>query len=82
MLPRPGDAKLAFFVREAFPSIATGTDITQGVLAQTDRLDVTSEMNDGGIIFGDGMEMDNLSFDWGVTAEISVSEQRLHLVEA
>ncbi|MEL6759096.1 MAG: hypothetical protein AAFP04_01730, partial [Myxococcota bacterium] len=65
-LPAPCDRQLAFFVREAFPSVATGTDVTEGAMEVDDRLRVTSEMNEGGVIFGDGIEADNLSFDWGV----------------
>jgi NAD kinase len=79
-LPQPCDPRLAFFVREAFPSIATGTDVTQGALGQADRLIVISEMNEGGVIFGDGIEADHLSFDWGVTAEVSIADKHLHLV--
>jgi NAD kinase len=79
-LPQPCDPRLAFFVREAFPSIATGTEVTQGALGQADRLIVISEMNEGGVIFGDGIEADHLSFDWGVTAEVSIADKHLHLV--
>ena len=79
-LPRPCDSRLAFFVREAFPSIATGTKVTQGALGRPDHLIVTSEMNEGGVIFGDGIEADHLQFDWGVTAKISIADKHLHLV--
>jgi NAD kinase len=79
-LPQPCDPRLAFFVREAFPSIATGTEVTQGALGQADRLIVISEMNEGGVIFGDGIEADHLSFDWGVTAEVNIADKHLHLV--
>ncbi|MEL6340336.1 MAG: hypothetical protein AAGJ56_02880 [Myxococcota bacterium] len=79
-LPAPCDRQLAFFVREAFPSVATGTDVTEGAMEVDDRLRVTSEMNEGGVIFGDGIEADNLSFDWGVTAEVTIAERKLRLV--
>jgi NAD kinase len=79
-LPQPCDPKLAFFVREAFPSVATGTDVTQGVIESNDGLTIVSEMNEGGVIFGDGMEADHLPFDWGVTAEVGIAEKHLHLV--
>ena len=79
-LPKPCDPSLAFFVREAFPSVATGTDVTQGLIGGAERLLVVSEMNEGGVIFGDGIESDHLSFDWGVTAELSIADKQLHLV--
>ena len=41
---------------------------------------ITSEMNQGGVIFGDGMEEDRLEFPWGSTVSIGVSERRLELV--
>ncbi len=79
-LPRPCEAKLAFFVREAFPSVVTGVDVTAGIVSPTERLTVVSEMNEGGVIFGDGMEGDHLAFDWGVTATIGVAARQLQLV--
>lgn len=79
-LPEPSDPRLAFFVREAFPSVATGTDVTQGVIDSHDKLTIVSEMNEGGVIFGDGIEADHLPFDWGVTAEVRIAEKHLNLV--
>lgn len=79
-LPAPCDQRLAFFVREAFPSVATGTDVTESAMGNNERLLVTSEMNEGGVIFGDGIEADHLAFDWGVTAEVAIAERQLMLV--
>jgi NAD kinase len=78
-LPAPDEPRLVFFVREAFPSVASSTELTQGLLAEGARLRVTSRMDEG-VIFGDGMEDDHLRFDWGVCAELKVAEQRLRLV--
>jgi hypothetical protein len=78
-LPTPTEPRLAFFVREAFPSVASSTDLTQGSVSAEHRFAITSRMDDG-VIFGDGMEADYLRFDWGVTAQLSVAEQRLRLV--
>ena len=79
-LPSPEDPKLAFFVREAFPSIATGTDLTEGLLTSQDGLEVISEMGGGGVIFGDGIEDDRLDFRWGVRATIRRADRTLDLV--
>lgn len=79
-LPRPADPWVAFFVREAFPSPATGTSITEGRIETGVALSVRSEMGEGGVIFGDGMEEDRLSFGWGIGARVSVARERLSLV--
>lgn len=81
-LPRPTDPRLAFFVREAFPSIATGTSIMEGAVTTEDTLAVVSEMNEGGTLFGDGIEDDAIDFRWGLRASIGVAKQRLRLVRA
>jgi hypothetical protein len=78
-LPGPKDAGLVFFVREAFPSIATGTTLTAGTLKRGMRLALTSELNEGGMIFGDGVEDDYLDFRWGMTASIQVADTSLRL---
>lgn len=79
-LPRPTDRALGFFVREAWPSRATGTSLTQGVWRSDAALELTSEMNQGGVIFGDGIEDDFLEFGWGKVARVSVAEDMLRLV--
>lgn len=79
-LPRPGDEKLAWFVREAFPSVATGTRLTGGLLGTGDPLRIVSEMGEGGVLFGDGIEEDRIDFGWGTEARVRVSATRLHLV--
>jgi NAD kinase len=79
-LPKPQDRLLAFFVREAFPSVATSTDLTQGTLAEAETLRITSRMEDG-VVFGDGMEADHLRFDWGLQAEVRIADRGLFLVE-
>lgn len=79
-LPVPTDPRLAYFVREAWPSPHTGTSLVSGNLETSDTLRIRSEMNEGGVLFGDGMESDRLLFGWGQRAEIRVSPTRLHLV--
>jgi NAD kinase len=70
---------IAYFVREPFPSIATGTTMRHGKLVGA-PLAVTSRMNDGGVIFADGIEQDFLAFDWGRRVSIGAAAHALHLV--
>ena len=79
-LPAPSDDVLAFFVREVFPSVATGVEVTAGLITADTHLTITSEMNGDGVLFGDGIEGDRLAFDWGVTATLRVAPRRLQLV--
>jgi NAD kinase len=79
-LPKPIDPSVCFFVREAWPSKATGTSITTGRCDASHHLRIVSEMNQGGVIFGDGIEDDYLPFDFGRIAEISAAQQKLRLV--
>ena len=75
-LPAPGDARLAFFVREAWPSPSTGTQLTAG---EREILELSSELDEG-VIFGDGIEDDRLAFRWGLRARIRVAQRKLRLV--
>jgi hypothetical protein len=79
-LPEPTDPYLSFFVREAFPSRATGCSVTDGILGQAHQLEVTSRMSDGGVIFGDGIESDRIEFNFGRRVVLSMATQRLRLV--
>lgn len=81
-LPSPEERRATFFVREAFPSIATGTQITDGEIREGETLTVTSRMGGDGVIFGDGIEADRVAFAWGTQAKVRLAEERLHLVRA
>ncbi len=70
---------VGYFVREPFPSIATGTSMRCGKLADQ-TLAVISRMNDGGVIFADGIEQDFLAFDWGRRLSLGPAPQALHLI--
>lgn len=78
-MPQAQDPALAFFVREAWPSPWTQRELTQGFLEPGSKLELCSEMNEDGVIFGDGMEADRLAFNWGVRSEIQLSDRRLRL---
>ncbi|MFF3462220.1 hypothetical protein [Streptomyces sp. NPDC002619] len=78
-LPSPSEARLLWFVREAWPSPATGTSLVAGELAASAGLSVTVE-SDRLIAFGDGIESDALELTWGQTVRIGVCGERLRLV--
>ena len=77
-LPAPEEPGLCWFVREAWPSPATGTELVEGVLAAGEALVVTAESDL--VVFGDGIESDALAVGWGQSVRISVADRRLHLV--
>jgi hypothetical protein len=77
-LPAPTETMLLWFVREAWPSPATGTSLTEGVLDDSELcVDVES---DGLVAFGDGMESDTMQVTWGQTVRLDVAPQHLRLV--
>lgn len=49
-------------------------------MSAEEPLALVSEMAEGGVIFGDGVEADAVAFDAGVTASISVAERKGRLV--
>ncbi|MEV4032761.1 hypothetical protein [Streptomyces umbrinus] len=78
-LPRPTEDRLVWFVREAWPSPATGTSRVAGQLAASSRLSLTVE-SERLIAFGDGMEGDAVELTWGQTVRVGVCGERLRLV--
>ncbi|WP_458246120.1 hypothetical protein [Streptomyces sp. MAI_2237] len=78
-LPRPTEHRLLWFVREAWPSPATGTSLVAGELAATARLKVTVE-SERLVAFGDGMETDALELTWGQSVRVGVADTSLRLV--
>jgi hypothetical protein len=81
-LPAPEDERLVFFTREAWPSVTTGTSLVEGELGPGEDLVLRSEMNDGGVAFGDGIERDAVELGWGVTLRVGLAAERLHLVRS
>jgi hypothetical protein len=79
-LPAAADAVLSLFVREAFPGTGFQATLTEAALHAKDTALITSEMDDSGVIFGDGIEDDSIAFTWGASATISVAAHRLRLV--
>ncbi|MFF3942632.1 NAD(+)/NADH kinase [Streptomyces phaeofaciens] len=78
-LPGPAEDRLLWFVREAWPSPATGTSLVAGELAAGDRLRLTVE-SERLIAFGDGIESDAVELTWGQTVRVGVCGERLRLV--
>lgn len=80
-LPTARDPWLFWFVREPFPSVATGTILDRGRADERTPLDLISEMGDGGVIFADGIETDTLEFLNGQRVRILPDREPLRLVE-
>ncbi|MFC8782895.1 hypothetical protein ACFTWR_20395 [Streptomyces nigra] len=78
VLPSPTEERLLWFVREAWPSPATGTSLVAGELAAAGRLSLTVE-SERLVAFGDGMESDALELTWGQTVRVGVCPDRLRL---
>lgn len=79
-LPAPSDDQLAWFVREPFPSVSTGISLDFGSVDKSERLEVISEMGEGGTLFADGIEQDSMEFLGPQKVTISVADERLELV--
>jgi len=77
-LPRPEQASLCWFVREAWPSPATGTALTEGTLGPEEGLLVVAESDL--VLFGDGIESDSISIGWGQGVTFSIASRPLRLV--
>lgn len=68
-----------FWFRPETASIATATTLRSGRIADA-PLAITSRMNDGGVIFADGIEQDFIAFDWGRRVTLAPAEKSFHLV--
>jgi NAD kinase len=77
-LPGPTENRLVWFVREAWPSPATGTSLVAGELAAAAFLRLTVE-SERLIAFGDGMEADAVELTWGQSVRVGVCGERLRL---
>lgn len=78
-LPGPTEDRLVWFVREAWPSPATGTSLVAGELAAGGRLTLTVE-SERLIAFGDGIESDAVELTWGQRVRVGRAETALRLV--
>ncbi|MGO4246436.1 hypothetical protein AB4Y87_04415 [Paenarthrobacter sp. RAF54_2] len=78
-LPAPTDPRLAWFVREAWPSPVTGASLTEGLLEAGEVLRITVA-SDQLVVFGDGMEDDRLTASWGQEIIVQLGQRPLRLV--
>jgi NAD kinase len=78
-VPTPTEPSLTLFVREAWPSVDTGAELTEAVVDES-PVEVVSRMDDGGVVFGDGIEGDRLELPWGAHVSIAASSRSLSLV--
>jgi NAD kinase len=78
-LPTPTERRLTWFVREAWPSPATGTSLTEGDLASGQSLTITSG-SDQLVLFGDGVETDAVPLTWGQSASIHLATRTLRVL--
>ncbi len=76
----PEDDRAAFFAREPWPSRTSGCEIAAGEISGSAHLSLLSRINEGGVIFADGIEHDYLPFNWGVEAQVGMARKRLSLV--
>ncbi|MEU8576279.1 hypothetical protein [Streptomyces asoensis] len=78
-LPRPTEDRLVWFVREAWPSPATGTSLVAGELTAGGHLTLTVE-SERLIAFGDGIESDAVELTWGQRVRVSRAATALRLL--
>jgi hypothetical protein len=74
------DGRLFWAVREPFASHHSGTTLTAGFIEPGGRIEIESAMAAGGVVFGDGVEQDFLTFNAGARAIVRAADERACLV--
>ncbi|WP_026489422.1 sugar kinase [Butyrivibrio sp. XBB1001] len=75
-----GARQLTFQVREPYPSRFTQADIVYGQIGGDEKLIVTSDMSENGVVFSDGIIDDTIDFNAGMEIKIGVSDRIGRLV--
>jgi hypothetical protein len=76
-LPAADAPGLCWFVREAWPSPATGATLTEGLLGAGQSLTLVAESDL--VVFGDGIESDQLRLTWGQQVDLTIADRTLNL---
>lgn len=79
-MPSPQDKYLGFFVREPWQAGMYGATIRAGVISAGTEFMIRSEMEEGGVVFGDGIELDYMELSYGRVVVVKPSAQQLNLV--
>lgn len=87
VIPAPNDGRLdwstnrlAYSVREPFPSQVTQCSLVHGLFSDDAPLKITSKMASNGVIFSDGVEADYLEFNAGTELTITTAPSRALLI--
>jgi len=72
------DSRLIYSVREAFESRTTGVELVKGYIRE--RIEITSQMPQDGIIFADGMIDSGIEFQAGRKVTIKKSDKTFNLI--
>ncbi len=75
-----GARQLIFQVREPYPSRFTQADIVFGKIMDNEKLVITSNMSENGVVFSDGVIDDTIDFNAGMEIAIGVSDRIGRLV--
>jgi hypothetical protein len=78
-VPGPDEQGLCWYVREAWPSPATGVARTAGLLRDPETIELTSE-SERLVAFADGVESDHLVLTWGQRVSVGLADRHLCLV--
>ncbi|WP_170573528.1 NAD(+)/NADH kinase [Ruegeria atlantica] len=78
----PTERIAVYFSREPWPSQVSGCTLSSGLVRSSGGLLLTSRINEGGVIFADGVEQDFLQFDWGQQVRIGIAARTLNLLSS
>lgn len=76
-MPGPAEDHLGWFVREAWDGPGFAAEHVEGVGRTVTAI---GRIEQGGVVFGDGVEEDHLRWGWGQRLDVDVADRRLHLL--